>query len=116
MLAVAIGIAAAALPGAGGPAAQTAGTTFSHTVEPRQIAEECFGLPAGQSIAYAFETTGPVDFNIHYHRANDVFYPVQADRIWRADDRFTATSTEDFCLMWTNQSSQAVTVRGDLRR
>jgi hypothetical protein len=110
---VGVGVVAM-LAGAGVPSAQAA--PFTHTILPRQIAEECFALPAGQTIGYAFEATGPVDFNIHFHRGNDVFYPVQADQVRRSDNRFTASSTEEFCLMWTNRSAQEVTLTGELRR
>jgi hypothetical protein len=117
LLAVVVaGIAPMVAPGVGAVAAQTVAAPFSHTIEPRQIAEECFKLPARQTIGYSFEATGPVDFNIHFHRGTDIHFPVQAEQVRRADDRFTAPSTEEFCLMWTNPSSMVVTVRGDLAR
>jgi hypothetical protein len=87
---------------------------FAHTVRPRQIAEECVQLAAGQSIAYAFEATAPVDFNIHFHKGDDVVYPVQRDQVQRGDERFTAASAGDYCLMWTNTTLQMVTVKGRL--
>ena len=95
-------------------AAQSAVTPFTHTIRPRGFAEECFKLPGGQSIGYAFESSAPVDFNIHFHRGNDVLYPVKVDAVRRADDRLTAPSTEEFCLMWTNRSLEMVTVKGQL--
>jgi hypothetical protein len=109
-------LAVALLFGAGGAAAQPVAAPYSHTVGPGQIAEECFNLPAGESIGYSFEATGSVDFNIHFHRGKDVFYPVRATGLLRAADRFKAESTEEFCLMWTNGAAQAVTIRGDLTR
>jgi hypothetical protein len=107
---------AAMLTAATGAAAQTAAAPFMHTIPPGKIAEECFKLPAGQTIGYAFEATAPVDFNLHFHRGNDVEYPVQSDQVRQVDDRFTAPSTEEFCLMWTNRALQRVTVKGDLRQ
>jgi hypothetical protein len=41
---------------------------------------------------------------------------VQADAVQRADDRFTAPSAEEFCLMWTNRTAAPVTVEGTLSR
>ena len=99
---------------AGAVAAQGIEKTFTHTIKPRGIAEECFKLPAGQSIGYAFESSAPADFNIHFHRGNDVAYPVKADGARSASDRFTAPSTEEFCLMWTNRTLEMVTVKGRL--
>ena len=99
---------------AGTVAAQSAAKPFTHTLRPRADAEECFKLPSGQSIGYAFESSAPVDFNIHFHRGKEVVYPVKADAIPRMDDRFTAPSTEEFCLMWTNRTLEMVTVKGTL--
>jgi hypothetical protein len=91
-----------------------AAQAFSHAVRPKAIAEECLKMSAGQSIAYAFEATAPVDFNIHYHRGKDVFYPVKDDGVGRAEARFTAPEADEYCLMWTNKSLQMVTVKGRL--
>jgi len=87
---------------------------FTHSVRPRGLAEECFKLAGGQSIGYAFASSAPVDFNIHFHRGNDVVYPVKADGAQSAADRFTAPSTEEYCLMWTNRTLEMVTVKGRL--
>ena len=100
--------------GAVSPQGVTGEKPFAHTVRPRQIAEECVQLAAGQSIAYAFETSAPVDFNIHFHKGDDVVYPVQRDQVQRGDERFTAASAGDYCLMWTNTTLQMVTVKGRL--
>lgn len=88
---------------------------FSHSIAPRKIAEECFKLPAGETIGYTFESSAPVDFNIHYHRGQEVLYPVKSDQVAKAEDRFAAPSAEEFCLMWTNKTLEMVTIRGQLR-
>lgn len=99
---------------AGTVAAQSAGKPFSHMIKPRGVAEECFKLAGGESVGYAFESTVPVDFNIHFHRGEAVEYPVKIDGASRANDRFSAPSTEEFCLMWTNRTPGAVSVKGVL--
>jgi hypothetical protein len=101
---------------AGSVAAQALSTPFTHAIRPRGFAEECFKLGGGETIGYAFESSAAVDFNIHFHRGNDVAYPVQADAVQRADDRFTAPSAEEFCLMWTNRTAAPVRVKGTLSR
>jgi hypothetical protein len=103
----------ALLAGAPG-AAEEAGKAFSHAIRPLQIAEECFKLPAGQTIEYAFRSSEPLDFNIHYHRGKDVEYPVRRAQVQEADGRFTAPSSEEFCLMWTNRTLRVVAVKGRL--
>lgn len=108
-------VAIATLLAGGGAWGQSPDKPFSHAIRPRQIAEECFKLPAGETIGYMFEATLPVDFNIHFHRGKDVEYPVKGDQVRDANDRFTAPVTEEFCLMWTNRTLQMVTVKGQLR-
>ena len=81
---------------------------------PAPAPKSASSFPAAQSIGYAFESSAPVDFNIHFHRGKEVVYPVKADAIPRMDDRFTAPSTEEFCLMWTNRTLEMVTVKGTL--
>ena len=95
--------------------AQEIDRSFSHRVRSMGIAEECFRLPADASIGYVFEASAPVDFNIHFHRGSDVLYPVRVDQARRGEDRFTAPSAEEYCLMWTNPTAQPVTISGALR-
>jgi hypothetical protein len=95
-------------------AAQPAAKSFTHTVKAMGIAEECFRLPAGASVGYAFEASGPVDFNIHFHRGSDVEYPVKSDQVRLADARFTAPSAQEYCLMWTNRTAAPLAVTGTL--
>ena len=103
-----------ALVFAGGVAAENTTRLFAHPIRPRGIAEECFDLQGGQTIGYAFESTAPVDFNIHFHRGKEVEYPVKRDQVQQADDRFEASSTQEFCLMWTNHTQAPVRVNGKL--
>jgi hypothetical protein len=110
-----VAAAIAALLASGGASAQSPEKPFSHTIRPRQIAEECFKLPAGETIGYAFDATLPVDFNIHFHRGKEVEYPVKGEQVREAADHFTAPVTEVFCLMWSNRTLQMVTVKGQLR-
>ena len=112
MLALAAGVVAL-LTSALCPA-EDAGKPFLHSIRPRGIAEQCFNLASGATVGYAFEASAPVDFNVHFHRGKDVEYPVQRTDVRAADERFTASSTEEFCLMWTNRGAAVVTVTGRL--
>ncbi len=109
------GITLAPTAAAAGAESVTSAKPFAHSVRPRGIAEECVKLAAGQSIAYTYEASASVDFNIHFHRGDEVSYPVKRDQVERGEDRFTAPSAEDYCLMWTNRTLQMVTVKGQLR-
>ena len=44
---------------------------------------------AGDRIEFAFESTEPVDFNIHYHEGNAVVMPIVARQVARGRRRFT---------------------------
>ena len=80
----------------------------------RGSAEECFRLAANACVAYAFEASAPIDFDIHFHRGSVVEYPVRQHQVQRADTRFIAASAEEYCLMWTNRSGAPVAVSGSL--
>jgi hypothetical protein len=62
--------------------------------------ERCLRLEAGQSIRYRFRTSAPVDFNIHYHRGDDVIFSVKLAGVRDASSTFRADVAEDYCLMW----------------
>ena len=46
-------------------------------IKPTGIHEECASMHRGQWIVYAFEASERVDFNIHYHASQKIFYPVE---------------------------------------
>ena len=77
------------------------------TLEATKVHEECTRLEAGQSRKYHWKSDAPVDFNIHYHRGKDVFYPVKRDRMRGDGGTFTARSGEDYCWMWTAKDKAA---------
>ena len=71
------------------------------TVSPKAIHEECVRLEAGQSRRWNWKSSAPIDFNIHYHRGEEVFYPVKRDAMRGDGGTFTAKTGEDYCWMWT---------------
>ncbi|MCW5592613.1 MAG: hypothetical protein KIS74_10990 [Burkholderiales bacterium] len=82
---------------------------FSHDLEPGGVAEECLRLPAGKARRFEWSASAPVDFNIHYHRGNDVTYPVKANQQRDGKGRFTAAAAEDYCWMWTAKGATRIT-------
>lgn len=82
---------------------------FALDVPARGFEEHCLKLESGERIRYRFRATGDVDFNIHYHRGNDVTYPVKANQQRDGKGRFTATAAEDYCWMWTARGPAKVT-------
>ena len=85
------------------------------TLEPKKVHEECMRLEAGQSRKWHWKSDQAVDFNIHYHRGNDVFYPVKRDAMRGDGGSFTAKTGEDYCWMWTARE-RAAKVEGAIAR
>jgi hypothetical protein len=57
-----------------------------------------------------------VDFNIHYHRDKDVFYPVKASASRAGEGSFTAPHADTYCLMWERAGDDPATVDGSVDR
>ena len=72
---------------------------------PRAIHEACVRLEAGQSRRWHWKSNQPVDFNIHYHRGDEVLYPVKRDGMRGDGGTFTARTGEDYCWMWTARAA-----------
>ena len=91
----------------------------SATIKPRRVHEECFQTVPDQVIEYTFQSSRPVDFNIHYHRDGEVFYPVSEKGTLTSEGAFNchqvmaemsgpSENPEYFCLMWENPHGMSV--------
>jgi hypothetical protein len=89
---------------------------FAFDVAAKDFDEHCLRIEAGEAIRWRFTATAPVDFNIHHHRGERVFYPVRRARAERASGSFRAPATDDYCLMWTNAGPASAAVRGSVER
>lgn len=78
------------------------------TVPPGKSAEVCGKLARADAVAWRFDASGPLNFNIHYHEGKDVHYPVRRDALARASGRLLVALDQDHCWMWTNKSGQSV--------
>ena len=76
-------------------------------LQPKKVHEECTRLEAGQSRRWHWKSDAPVDFNIHYHRGEEVFYPIKRDGMRGDGGTFTARTGEDYCWMWTGRDAAA---------
>jgi hypothetical protein len=86
------------------------------SLQPGAFEELCFELGAGQSIRYTFDAGAPLDFNLHWHRGNEVLFPARIDAIARIGGVFRATERQTYCLMWTNKQRSAVVLRARIDR
>lgn len=78
------------------------------SVAPGKFAEVCGKLARADSVAWRFDASGPLNFNIHYHEGKDVRYPERRDALAGASGRLQVVLDQDYCWMWTNKSGQAV--------
>jgi hypothetical protein len=65
-----------------------------------QIHEECLALKPGERVLFRFESTEPVDFNIHYHEGKIVVMPLTRDKSTGDAGVFATPVAQDYCLMW----------------
>jgi hypothetical protein len=77
-------------------------------LEPGKVHEECMRVETGQKRRYHWKSNAPVDFNIHYHRGDDVFYPVKRGRMRGDGGTFSAKTGADYCWMWTAKSAAKI--------
>lgn len=80
-------------------------------VAPGKLSELCGKLVAGQTVQWQFESDRALDFNIHYHEAKAVLYPVRADQVRRREGALVIQTAQDYCWMWTNKAGAAATLR-----
>jgi len=66
-----------------------------------QIGELCPQLKAGQRLTYTVKSNKPIKFNFHYHKGEEVNYPIEDHETQLIAKTFTPRMDETYCLMWT---------------
>jgi hypothetical protein len=91
---------------------------FAHEqqVEPGQFAEICGKLQKGEAIAWQYQGSAALDFNIHYHVGETVIYPLRKPSAKAARGRLRVVLDQDYCWMWTNKGAQPVALSLTLGR
>ena len=94
------------------------GGTFSHkaSIAPKKFLEVCGTLKMAEAVAWQFKGSAPTDFNIHYHVGKDVTYPEKRKDVASADGSFAVPQDQDYCWMWSNQTSQAIDLEVSLKQ
>jgi len=70
--------------------------------------EECMRLQPGDRMEFAFESTDPVDFNVHYHEGKTVVMPIYKEKSRAEAGVFAPPTKQDYCLMWEAGAAGAV--------
>lgn len=70
-------------------------------LQPGKIHEDCFSLRPRQQVQYNFTLERPGRFNLHYHRAKEVVYPIRSESVSEQKGDYVAAVGQDYCLMWS---------------
>ncbi len=93
-----------------------AGFEHSASIAAGKFVEVCGKLAKGSTVKWQFETSGPSDFNIHYHQGKQVVFPAKVDGAEQGTGSLSIALEQDYCWMWTNKAAQAVSVKLTLKR
>lgn len=85
-------------------------------VEPGKFAEVCGKLARADAVAWRFDASGALNFNIHYHEGKEVRYPERRDALASASGLLQVALDQEYCWMWANTSGQPVRLDLQLRR
>jgi hypothetical protein len=99
-----------ALGGCAAPhlAADASKVVRAQPLPPYQIHEECLRLGPGDRVEFRFDSTEPVDFNVHYHEGKSVVMPLVREKSRGDAGIYVAQIAQDYCLMWEAGTPGAV--------
>ena len=84
-------------------------------IQPGKFSEVCGKLKKGNLMRWQFDSSAPLDFNIHYHEGKEIFFPYKMNAIKSAKEELLISLDQDYCWMWTNKSGEAVKLEMNLR-
>ncbi len=92
--------------------------SFEHEslLMPKAFVELCGKLTAGSAVAWRFDASGPVDFNIHYHQGKEVVYPERSAARSNGIGVLDAAVPQTYCWMWVNKGAEPVSMKAKLAR
>ena len=88
--------------------ADTPKSVRGQPIAPYEWHEECLHLDDGDRVEFAFESTEPVDFNIHYHEGKAVVMPIVREKTRADAGVFAPVIAQDYCLMWEAGAAGAI--------
>jgi hypothetical protein len=84
-------------------------------IQPGKFSEVCGKLKKGNLIRWQFDSTSPLEFNIHYHEGNNVIFPYKKSATKSGEEVLLISLDQDYCWMWTNKSKEEVKLEMSLR-
>ena len=86
------------------------------SIAPKKFLEICGALKKGETIAWQFKGSAATDFNIHYHVGKKVSYPQKRNGVASASGKLAVPIDQDYCWMWTNQSTEPINMSVTLKK
>jgi hypothetical protein len=84
-------------------------------IQPGKFSEVCGKLKKGNLIRWQFDSSAPLEFNIHYHEGKNVIFPYKMSAIKSGGEELLISLDQDYCWMWTNKSKEEVKLEMSLR-
>ncbi len=84
-------------------------------IQPGKFSEVCGKLKKGNLIRWQFDSSAPLEFNIHYHEGNNVIFPYKMSATKSGVEVLLISLDQDYCWMWTNKSKEEVKLEMSLR-
>lgn len=85
-------------------------------VAPARFVELCGQLTGPATVAWQFEASEVLNFNVHYHEGKDVRFPARQDGVSTLQGELKVERDQDYCWMWTNKSRRAATLSVTLKK
>lgn len=92
--------------------------TVEHTttIAPGKATELCGQIEPRLPVDWRYSATGPLTFNIHRHSGQEVIYATRSYLTREQDGKFSPTFSYEWCWMWTNDTTESVTVQVNQKR
>ncbi len=84
-------------------------------IAPGKFEEPCLPMLLADRLEYSFKAELPLDFNIHYHEGEEIYFPVDLKQQQQLQAEYFAAGSRQYCLMWTNRGETAATLRYSYR-
>ena len=84
-------------------------------IQPGKFSEVCGRLKKGNLIRWQFDSSAPLEFNIHYHEGKNVIFPYKMSAIKSGEEELLISLDQDYCWMWTSKSKEEVKLEMSLR-
>ena len=84
--------------------------------EPGKFVELCGKLSPGTKVQWRFAADAATDFNVHYHVAKEVRFPVKEDGVRESQGTLDVRIEQDYCWMWSNKGTAPAAIAVEMSK